>query len=97
MYNVSTYLLKQQSKLARNSEQNGLITANARRIVIFRETDKIKQIKSNYWIDYSYFLFLIPTLNKNYLIWYDFVCFTGDYILTGFGRDQAVKHRVTGA
>jgi hypothetical protein len=27
----------------------------------------------------------------------DFVCFTGDYILTGFGRDQAVKRCVTGA
>jgi hypothetical protein len=28
---------------------------------------------------------------------FDFVCFSGDYILTGFGRDQAVKLCVTGA
>jgi hypothetical protein len=31
------------------------------------------------------------------LISFDFICFTGDYILTGFGRDQAVKRCVTGA
>jgi hypothetical protein len=28
---------------------------------------------------------------------FDFVCLTGDYILTGFGRDQAVNRCVTGA
>jgi hypothetical protein len=28
---------------------------------------------------------------------FEFVCFTGYYILTGFGRDQAVKRCVTGA
>jgi hypothetical protein len=26
---------------------------------------------------------------------FDFVCFMGDYMLTGFGRDQAVKRCVT--
>jgi hypothetical protein len=28
---------------------------------------------------------------------FDFICFTGDYTLTDFGRDQAVKRCVTGA
>jgi hypothetical protein len=28
---------------------------------------------------------------------FDIVCFTGDYILTGFGCDQAVNRCVTGA
>jgi hypothetical protein len=28
---------------------------------------------------------------------FNFVCFTGDYILTGFGRDQAIKRCVTGS
>jgi hypothetical protein len=36
-------------------------------------------------------------LNKNYLILFDFVCFTEDYILTRFGRDEAVQRCVTGA
>jgi hypothetical protein len=27
----------------------------------------------------------------NLIILFDFACFTGDYILTGFGHDQAVN------
>jgi hypothetical protein len=46
----------------------GLITAKARQNIISREADKIKQIKQNNLFDYFYLLFLIPTLNKNYLI-----------------------------
>jgi hypothetical protein len=33
----------------------------------------------------------------NLIILFDFVCFTGDYILTGFGCDQAVKRSLSGA
>jgi hypothetical protein len=32
----------------------------------------------------------------NLIIVFDLICFNGDYILTGFGRDQAVKRCVTG-
>jgi hypothetical protein len=46
----------------------GLITAKARQNGISREAGKIKQIEQNNQIDYFYFLFLIPTLNKNYLL-----------------------------
>jgi hypothetical protein len=38
--------------------------------------------------------------NNNSIISFDlsdFLCFTRDYILTGFERDQAVKRRGTGA
>jgi hypothetical protein len=33
----------------------------------------------------------------NLIILFDFVCFSGYYILMGFGRDQALKRCVTGA
>jgi hypothetical protein len=74
-----------------------LITAKARQNVISREADKIKSNQ----------IIFIQSQDKkqkikiiNLIILFDlfnFVCFTGDYILTGFGRDQAVKRCVTGA
>jgi hypothetical protein len=62
----------------------------------------VKHTKSN---QIKYFLFKVGIRNKkirviNLIILFellDFVCFMGDYILTGVGCDQAVKRSVTGA
>jgi hypothetical protein len=75
----------------------GLITAKARQNVISREADKITSNQILSFIQSGDKKRKIKLTNLFTLLdLFDFVCFRGYYILTGFGRDQAIKSCVTG-